>query len=78
MNTLAHAPLASIRLGHPEMDAHGMPGPWEEHFRMALVLSSLGFAASVFWDPLVAAALGAAAFFVVLRPLFLQHAEQGT
>ena len=75
MNTLAHAPLASIRLGHPETDAHGMPGPWEEHFRMALVLSSLGFAAAVFWNPLAAAALGAAALFVALRPLFLEQAE---
>jgi hypothetical protein len=72
MNTLAHAPLAAIRLTRMTTDAESMHRPWEKHFRMAIVLSSLGFAAAVFWNPVAGAALGAAAFFVALRPLFLE------
>jgi hypothetical protein len=75
MNTLALAPMASIRLPRITLDAESTHRPWEKHFRMAVVLSSLGFAAAVFWNPLAAAALGAAALFVALRPLFLEQAE---
>jgi hypothetical protein len=71
MNTLAHAPLAAIRLPRMTLDAEDMHRPWEKHFRMAIVLSSLGFAAAVLWNPVAGAAVGAAALFVALRPLFL-------
>jgi hypothetical protein len=73
MNTLAYAPMASIRLPRIAIDAESMHRPWEKHFRMAIVLSSLAFAAAVLWNPVAGAALVAAALFVALRPLFLEQ-----
>jgi hypothetical protein len=73
MNTLADASIASFRLPRATIDAGSMHRPWEKHFRMAVVLSALGFAASVFWNPMAGAALGAVALFVALRPLFLEQ-----
>jgi hypothetical protein len=49
-----------------------MRRPWERHLRVAAVLAALAFAAEEFWSPLAGAAIGAAALFVALRPLFLK------
>ncbi|MCC2676136.1 MAG: hypothetical protein K0R58_3083 [Ramlibacter sp.] len=50
--------------------------PWEKHLRLALVLCALAFAAGELWNLMAGAALGAAAFFVALRPLFLEQAQR--
>lgn len=47
-----------------------MHRPWEKHLSTALVLAALAFAAGVLWNLMAGAALGAAALFVALRPLF--------
>jgi hypothetical protein len=78
MTTLASASIASIRLRRAAIAAERRHRPWEKHFRMALVLAALGFAAGVLLNLMAGAALGAAALFVVLRPLFLHPDKQNT
>ena len=76
MNTFATYSLAHIRLSRAAAGAERMRRPWEKHFRMALVLSALGFAAGVWLNLMLGAALGAAALFVALRPLFLHQGNR--
>ena len=47
-----------------------MRRPWEKHLSLALALASIAFALGVLWHPGAGAAVGAAAVFVALRPLF--------
>jgi len=47
-----------------------MPRPWETHLCAALVLASIAFAVGELWRAEAGAAIGAAAVFVALRPLF--------
>jgi hypothetical protein len=52
-------------------DGHrSMRRPWEKHLSLALALASIAFALGVLWRPGAGAAVGAAAVFVALRPLF--------
>jgi hypothetical protein len=53
-----------------------MRRPWEKHFRMAVLLAAIAFAAAVFWNLMAGAALGAVALFIALRPLFLQRRKR--
>jgi hypothetical protein len=66
MNMQARPPM-------PSDATHTTSRPWEKHLRLALVLCALAFAAGEFWNLMAGAALGAAAFFVALRPLFLEQ-----
>jgi hypothetical protein len=52
-----------------------MRRPWEKHLRMAVLLAAVAFAAGVLWNLMAGAAIGAAAFFVALRPLFREVDE---
>ena len=47
-----------------------MHRPWEKHLRTAIVLAAVAFAVGVLWNVMAGAAIGAAAVFVALRPLF--------
>jgi len=47
--------------------------PWERHLRIAFVLVSVAVAVAEFWSVPAGVALGAVAFFVALRPLFMRH-----
>jgi len=47
-----------------------MHRPWEKHLSIAIALSAAAFAAAELWNVMAGAAIGAAAFFVALRPLF--------
>lgn len=47
-----------------------MRHPWEKHLSLAIVLASIAFALGVLWRTGAGAAVGAAAVFVALRPLF--------
>ena len=76
MNTSAIYSLAHTRLSRAATVAERMHRPWEKHFRMALVLAALGFATGVLVNLMAGAALGAAALFVALRPLFLEQRSQ--
>lgn len=48
-----------------------MHRPWEKHLVTAIALASVAFAAGELWNAAAGAAIGAMAFFVALRPLFL-------
>ena len=50
-----------------------MRRPWEKHFSAALLIAAVAFAVGVFLNLMAGAALGAVAFFVALRPLFLHR-----
>lgn len=47
-----------------------MQRPWEKHLALAVVLSAVAFAVGQLWNVMAAAAIGAVAVFVGLRPLF--------
>jgi hypothetical protein len=47
-----------------------MHRPWQRHLSIAIALAAIAFAVAEFWHALAGAAIGAAAFFVALRPLF--------
>lgn len=47
-----------------------MKRPWEKHLRLAVVLASVAVAVGELWNVMAGAAIGAAAVFVALRPLF--------
>ena len=47
-----------------------MRRPWEKHLSIALMLAAIAFAVGELWSSMAGAAIGAAAFFVALRPLF--------
>lgn len=47
-----------------------MHRPWEKHLSLAIALASIAFALGVLWRLDAGAAVGAAAVFVALRPLF--------
>lgn len=47
-----------------------MQRPWEKHLALAVVLSAVAFAVGETWNLMAGAAIGAAAVFVALRPLF--------
>lgn len=54
-----------------------MQRPWEKHFALAVVLSAIAFAVGQLWNVMAAAAIGAVAVFVALRPLFRNRNRQG-
>jgi hypothetical protein len=47
-----------------------MHRPWEKHLSTATVLAAAAFAVGELWNVMAGSAIGAAAFFVALRPLF--------
>jgi hypothetical protein len=63
------SPQRSGQRPRPLYDA-GMHRPWEKHLSTAIVLAAVAFAVGELWSPMAGAGIGAAAFFVALRPLF--------
>lgn len=53
-----------------------MRRPWQKHFSYALLIAAVGFAVGELLNPLAGAALGAVAFFVALRPLFMKRRKR--
>ena len=49
-----------------------MRRPWEKHLSAAILLASIALAVGAAWNAMAGAALGAVAFFIALRPLFLR------
>jgi hypothetical protein len=47
-----------------------MHRPWQKHLSVAVLLAAIAVAVGEFWNLMAGAAIGAAAFFVALRPLF--------
>jgi hypothetical protein len=47
-----------------------MHRPWQKHLSVALLLAAVAFGVGEVWNAMAGAAIGAAAFFVALRPLF--------
>ena len=62
--------LEHVRSGAVPAVPCRMPRPWETHLCAALVLASIAFAVGELWRAEAGAAIGAAAVFVALRPLF--------
>jgi hypothetical protein len=56
--------------------ASSMQRPWEKHLSVAIALAAVAFAVAEFWNAMAAAALGAVAVFVALRPLFRNRGKR--
>lgn len=50
-----------------------MNRPWEKHLSVALLLAAAALAIGEFWNAMAGSAMGAVAFFVGMRPLFLRR-----
>lgn len=55
-----------------------MNRPWEKHLSAAFLLSAGAFAVWELWNAMAGAALGALAFFIAMRPLFLHRRTRST
>jgi hypothetical protein len=52
-----------------------MRRPWRKHLSYALLVAAIAFAVGETLEPLAGAALGAVAFFIAMRPLFMKRAK---
>lgn len=55
-----------------------MNRPWEKHLSAAFLLSAGAFAVWELWNAMAGSALGALAFFIAMRPLFLHRRTRST